>query len=265
MPWEFLAGVDGIKREVEDVVLLLLQHPDMYARVLKGTRGEESSLGANARPKAVLFEGPPGCGKTSMARMMAGRAGVPMVYLPLEAVGSRWYGEGEKLLAKVFELTGKVGGEKGALLFLDEIETLGLSRESEMHEASRRMLSVLLRSIDGVSSSDEIILIGATNRVGDMDRALRSRFDHSVRFALPDAAAREAILQGYTRHLSPRDRKAIARQTDKFSGRDLRDVCEQAERRCAARIIRGLDKDGALPAVEEYIEAAASRRNSGLQ
>jgi SpoVK/Ycf46/Vps4 family AAA+-type ATPase len=197
--------------------------------------------------------------------MMAERAGVPMVYLPLEVVGSRWYGEGEKLLAKVFELTGKVGGEKGALLFLDEIEALGISRDSEIHEASRRLLSVLLRSIDGVSSSDKIILVGATNRVRDMDAALRSRFDHSVKFALPDAAGREAILEGYTRHLSPRDRTAIARLTDAFSGRDLRDICEQAERRCAARIIRGLDVDGALPGVDVYLQAAASRRNSGLQ
>jgi len=111
---------------------------------------------------------------------------------------------------------------------------------------------VLLRSIDGVACSDQLVVVGATNRTGDMDAALRSRFAHAVllrtrvimfriqrwwitstafspqvRFALPGAAAREAILAGLACQLDPRARRELAAQTERFSGRDLRDVCEQ--------------------------------------
>ena len=86
LPWDHLRGVDEIKREVEDSVLLQLTHPSLYAHVLTGTRGP---VGAHSiQPRAVLFQGPPGCGKTSMARMISSKAHVTMVYVPLEAV--RW-------------------------------------------------------------------------------------------------------------------------------------------------------------------------------
>ena len=147
LPWDFLKGVDKIKEEIEDTVMLQLTHPAHYDDVLSGTRGA-SAQGHTNRPRAVLFEGPPGCGKTSMARMMASKTQVSMVYLPLEAVVSKWYGEAEQRLAKVLDLTAELGsadGSKGVLLFLDEIEAVAMSRDSEMHEASRRLLSVLLR------------------------------------------------------------------------------------------------------------------------
>uniref|UniRef100_A0A7S4UPR8 AAA+ ATPase domain-containing protein n=1 Tax=Guillardia theta TaxID=55529 RepID=A0A7S4UPR8_GUITH len=263
--WDYLSGIDDIKQEVEDTIMLLMLHPEKYARVISGTRADSSE---NNRPKAVLFEGPPGCGKTTMARMIANKADIPMIYLPLEAVVSKWYGEAEKRLSSIMDLTGKLADldrNKGALLFLDEIEALAVSRDGEIHEASRRMLSVLLRTIDGFQTKDGLIVIGATNRVGDIDSALRSRFDVSIKFDLPDEQSRKQIVARMTRHLSGLEQQKLAQRMAGFSGRNIRDVCEQAERRWAAKIIRGKAPEDQLPPMEEYISAIQSRINSGLQ
>ena len=180
--------------------MLPLQHAATFNDVVKGTRGGDAKA---AGVRAVLFEGPPGCGKTSMGRMIAAKAGVPLLYVPLEAVVSKWYGEGEKNLARVFALAEQVGRGEGVLLFLDEVEALGMSRDrGEVHEASRRLLSVLLRCVDGFVSADKVIVIGATNRVQDIDNALKSRFDLSLKFDIPGEVARGDIFAQFTKHLS---------------------------------------------------------------
>eukprot|EP00802_Teleaulax_amphioxeia_P012417 Tamp_12459.p1 GENE.Tamp_12459~~Tamp_12459.p1 ORF type:complete len:586 (-),score=90.54 Tamp_12459:52-1599(-) len=265
LPWDFLKGIDPIKEAIEDTVMLQLTNPTSYADVIAGTRG---ASGHTNRPRAVLFEGPPGCGKTSMARMMASRAQLAMVYLPLEAVVSKWYGEAEKRLAKALDLTGQLAsssGGKGVLLFLDEIEAVGMSRDSDMHEASRRLLSVLLRSIDGVQSKEGVLVIGATNRVGDIDAALRSRFDLAITFGLPELETREQIVKGYTHHLMPAQRRQLAQNLEGFSGRNIKEVCEDTERKWAARIVRGQEREKSLPPLSAYLAAAVARAESGLQ
>ncbi|KAK1273878.1 hypothetical protein QJS04_geneDACA018988 [Acorus gramineus] len=123
--WDNIAGYDQQKREIEDTILLF-----------------ESN-----RPRAVLFEGPPGTGKTSCARIIANQAGVPLLYVPLEVVMSKYYGESERLFGKVFSLANEL--PDGAIIFLDEVDSFAATRDSEMHEATRRILSVLLRQIDG--------------------------------------------------------------------------------------------------------------------
>lgn len=100
-----------------------------------------------------------------------------------------------------------------------------MSRDhGDMHEASRRLLSVLLRCIDGFLSAEKVIVIGATNRVGDIDSALRSRFDLSVKFSLPDERQRGAIFALYTRHLSQADQSTLASVSQGFSGRNIKEV-----------------------------------------
>lgn len=108
-------------------------------------------------------------------------------------------------------------------------------------------------------------MIGATNRVGDIDSALRSRFDVSIKFDLPDEQSRKQIVARMTRHLSGLEQQKLAQRMAGFSGRNIRDVCEQAERRWAAKIIRGKAPEDQLPPMEEYISAIQSRINSGLQ
>ncbi|KAG2684373.1 hypothetical protein I3760_10G073900 [Carya illinoinensis] len=164
--WDAIAGYDQQKREIEDTILLALHSPEVYDDIARGTRRKFESN----RPRAVLFEGPPGTGKTSCARVIANQAGVPLLYVPLEVVMSKYYGESERLLGKVFSLANEL--PNGAIIFLDEIDSFAVARDNEMHEATRRILSVLLRQIDGFEQDKKVVVIAATNRKQDLDPAL---------------------------------------------------------------------------------------------
>ena len=135
-----------------------------------------------------------------------------------------------------------------------------------MHEATRRSLSVLLRRLDGFDANTSTVLIAATNRPRDLDAALVSRFELAIKFPLPDDATRRAILALYAKHLSPSDQAALAAQSDGASGRDLRDVCEAAERKWAARRVRNeeVTREQPLPPAEEYATALRRRKDGGL-
>ncbi|KAG1674686.1 hypothetical protein FOA52_007210 [Chlamydomonas sp. UWO 241] len=252
MDWGVLAGYEDQKRQIEDCLLYPLLRPEVFHKLAEATR---TSFASN-RPRAVLFEGPPGTGKTTSARVISSQAAVPLVYVPLEAVLSKWYGESEGLLSKVFKAAEALGG---AIVFFDELDSLGGNRaRGDVHEASRRMLSVLLREMDGFDARRTVV-IGATNRKADLDAALLSRFDMVVTFGLPDEGCRESILARYARHL-PKDQVArLAAATSGLSGRDLRDVAEHTERRWASAIIRGEAREGSLPGISEYMASAAAR------
>eukprot|EP00002_Diphylleia_rotans_P018141 TRINITY_DN3520_c0_g1_i4.p1 TRINITY_DN3520_c0_g1~~TRINITY_DN3520_c0_g1_i4.p1 ORF type:complete len:402 (-),score=69.23 TRINITY_DN3520_c0_g1_i4:882-2087(-) len=112
--WETLAGCEKIKAEVEDHILLALKHPEVFDQISKGTRKyPKSNL-----PKAIMFTGPPGTGKTSTARIIASQTSVPMVYVPLESVVSKYYGEAEKKLGQIFDACGDL---QGSIVFIDEV------------------------------------------------------------------------------------------------------------------------------------------------
>ncbi|XP_057497373.1 uncharacterized protein LOC130782093 isoform X1 [Actinidia eriantha] len=260
--WDNIAGYNQQKRDIEDTILLALQSPEVYDDIAHGTRCKFETN----RPRAVLFEGPPGTGKTSCARVIANQAGVPLLYVPLEVVMSKYYGESERLLGKVFSLANEM--PDGAIIFLDEVDSFAVARDSEMHEATRRILSVLLRQIDGFEQEKKVVVIAATNRKQDLDPALISRFDSMITFGLPDQQTRQEILAQYAKHLTKPELVEFANVTEQMSGRDIRDVCQQAERRWASKIIRGqTHKDaehGSLPPLLEYVESAMDRRRALL-
>ncbi|KEH36940.1 P-loop nucleoside triphosphate hydrolase superfamily protein [Medicago truncatula] len=260
--WDIIAGYEDQKRVIEDTVLLALRSPEVYDDIARGTRHKFESN----RPRAVLFEGPPGTGKTSCARVIANQAGVPLLYVPLEVVMSEFYGKSERLLGKVFSLANNL--PNGAIIFLDEIDSLAASRDNDMHEATRRMLSVLLRQIDGFEQDKKVVVIAATNRKEDLDPALISRFDTMIAFGLPDQQTRQEIASKYAKHLSKAELDELARVAEDMAGRDIRDVCLQAERSWASKIIRGqVSKDGEqanLPPLQEYIACATNRREALL-
>jgi len=169
---------------------------------------------------------------------------------------SKWFGKAEQQLAALFDHCGALGR---CVLFLDELDALAGSRTREIDEASRRMLSVLLRRLDGMESQPGITLVAATNRRTDLDAALLSRFDVRVHFPTPEAAGRADIFGLYAKHLAAREREYLGQVATGLSGRDILDVCRQAENRWVSALIRGDFVEPRLPPVGEY-EAAVRRR-----
>jgi hypothetical protein len=253
--WARVGGYAETKTAVETTVVSPFLHGDVFREVARLARGKPASN----IPRAVLFEGPPGCGKTTMARVVASVAKAPLVYVPIESVMSMYYGESERRLAAMFEQAERY---ERCLFFLDEIDALAGSRDKLMHEATRRVLSVLLRNLQGIAQSDSVLVIGATNRAVDLDRALLSRFNRVVRFELPNAAERAEILRLYASHLAKEHLEALAENSAGKSGRDLEDICGEAERRWAHQLIAG----GAAPTAppfDKYVEALSSKPSEG--
>ena len=253
--WRGLAGYEDQKRQIEENLLLPLRRPDVFDAIAAKTRARYSSN----RPRAILFTGPPGTGKTSSARVIASQAGVPLCYIPLEAIASKWYGESEKKLSEALEIIDS-GFKGGAVIFLDELDSLATTRGNDMHEATRRMLGVLLRFLDGFDQEKRAVVVGATNTPGDLDPALRSRFSANIEFGLPDERCRVEILKQYAQHLSDEDITVLAKATAGFSGRDLRDAAGCAERHWATQIIKGAVAEGSTPGLSTYLEAVRARR-----
>ena len=251
LEWNYLAGYEEAKLEIENTILLALEHPEIYDKITEATRYKPEPN----RPRAVLFEGPPGTGKTTSAKIIAQQVKIPMVYVPLEAIISKWYGEAEKNLGQVFDCCKEIGK---CIIFIDEIDSLAQSREKYMHEATRRMLSVFLRYLDGFDSSESVLVICATNRRSDLDPALQSRFSKVITFPIPDAPSRVAIFRRYARHLTDSQLEILGQGSDGLAGRDIKSICEDAERWWAARMLRGEVSDPHVD-FDLYKEALRSR------
>ena len=219
-----------VKGKIKETIILPLKNPDVYDKIAQMTR----KIFESNRPRAVLFEGSPGVGKTTVARIISGEVNIPLVYVPIESIMSKWYGQSSQNLSKIFEASEEMGG---AIIFLDEIDSLAASRDQNMFEATRRVLSVLLRKLDGIDAATRTITIGATNRTNDLDNALLSRFDQRIFFPLPNTSERAAIFLNYAQHLSDEESNELGKSTESFSGRTIKDICEFAERRWARRIM----------------------------
>lgn len=141
------------------------------------------------------------------------------------------------------------------ILFIDEVDSLATSREQGLHEATRRILSTLLRKIDSFESEQgEVLVICATNRKKDLDPALISRTDISIKFELPDASTRAQIFQRYAKQLEKENLDELGDISVNLSGRDIADICKNAERRWASMYIRKEVTD-LKPSQEVYIAA----------
>ncbi len=255
--WNYIAGYAEAKRKIRESIILPVKNPEIYESVMHMTRKiPESNM-----PRAILFEGPPGVGKTTAAKIIAHESSIPLVYVPVESIMSKWYGESSRNMAEIFDMCELLGG---AVIFLDEIDSLAGSRNQNMFEATRRILSVLLRKIDGMDPAEKTITIGATNRMTDLDPALISRFDQIIKFPYPNQEERAAIFANYARHLTNDECSHLGLKSANLTGRNIKDICEQTERRWVRKIlVRNLET--VPPPFDYYRQSLQIWKNSQAQ
>ncbi len=257
LSFEDIGGYGKIKEQIREAILLPLQNADMIHQIAQMTR----KSGDSSASKAVLFDGPPGVGKTTMARIVAKEAGLPLIYVPLESIMSAYYGESSKRLALIFDLAFHLSDQgKKIILFLDEIDSLAPSRNEKLFEATRRLLSVLLRKIDGIESRLNCLTIGATNRKDDLDQALLSRFETIIKFPYPEKKDIINILSIYAKHLSSQEKERLTEKLVNQAPRFIQSICKKSERIHAGILIKSGMTQATPPSLQTYFEAVTLSR-----
>ena len=216
-----VGGMDEVKGRLEAAFLAPLKNPELVQLYGKSLRG------------GLLLYGPPGCGKTFIARAVAGEMGAQFLPIGLSDVLDMFVGQSERNLHEIFETARR---SAPCVVFLDEVDALGQKRSHLRHSAARGTVNQLLSEMDGLSAENEgVFVLGATNHPWDVDVALRrpGRFDRMVLVLPPDQAARRAILKYHLRNrpIANIDLGELARRTDGYSGADLAHVCETGAER----------------------------------
>ena len=217
-------GLRAVVTRARELLELTLSHSDRLSAI--GTRPI----------KGVLFTGEPGTGKTMLAKIIASETDATFYEISGPEIFSKWYGQSEELLRKLFEAAAE---EDRAIIFFDEIDSVASQRGDESHEVSRRVVAQLLTLMDGFTSTSNVMVIAATNRPQDLDVALRrsGRFDWEIEFPYPDERDREDILKKTARKLStrgPLPHENIARISEGWSAADLAQIWSEAALLAAA-------------------------------
>lgn len=209
-----IGGMEDIKRELYRSVLLPLRHPDIFYRGPKSLRP----------PKGILLHGPPGTGKTMLARALASEVGVPFLSLTASSLESKWWGESPKLIESAFKLAR--GELAPCIVFFDEIDGIGRRRNELDQSCVYSFKTELLRNLDGVDNDADspVMVLACTNAPDSLDPALRRRLPHTVHVGKPDARARYSILRRLLKEEATVDKsvvRAVAQKTEGFTGSDL--------------------------------------------
>lgn len=213
-----IGGMEAMKEEIRMKIILPLQHPEMFAAYGKKVGG------------GVLLYGPPGCGKTHLARATAGEVRATFLAVGISDVLDMWIGQSERNLHAIFE---QARAHRPCVLFFDEVDALGANRTDMLKSGGRHLINQFLNELDGVQDSNEgVLILAATNAPWHLDPAFRrpGRFDRILFVAPPDAVSRAAILRILLKGkpASEVDAEAVARKTESYSGADLRAVVELA-------------------------------------
>jgi transitional endoplasmic reticulum ATPase len=219
--WEDIGGLESVKRELRETVGFPVEHPEMFQKF-----GMEPS-------KGVLFYGPPGCGKTLLAKAIANECQSNFISIKGPELLTMWFGESESNVRDVFD---KARQAAPCVLFFDELDSIAKARGSSLGDAggaADRVINQILTEMDGMGKKKSVFIIGATNRPDIIDPAILrpGRLDQLIYIPLPDLPSRSAILKSVLRK-SPVakdvDLEFIAQHTHGFSGADITEICQRA-------------------------------------
>ncbi len=218
MSFKDVGGMERLKEEIRMKIIHPLEHPEIYQAYGKKIGG------------GILMYGPPGCGKTYLARATAGEVNANFLAVGLHDVLNMYIGQSENNLHELFEMARE---NQPCVLFFDEVDALGASRSDLRHSAGRQLINQFLAEMDGVSASNEgVLILAATNAPWHLDSAFRrpGRFDRIIFVPPPDAEAREGILKIMLKDKPTDDIQyaKIAKKTENFSGADLKAIVDIA-------------------------------------
>ncbi|PWA61945.1 AAA-type ATPase family protein [Artemisia annua] len=216
--WEDIAGLEKAKQALLEMVILPTKRKDLFTGLRRPAKG-------------LLLFGPPGTGKTMLAKAVASESQATFFSISASSLTSKWVGEGEKLVRTLFAVA---VSRQPSVIFMDEIDSVMSARTSNEHDASRRLKSEFLVQFDGVSSNsdDLVIVIGATNKPQELDDAVLRRLVKRIYIPLPDANVRRDLLKhklkGQAFSLPSGELEKLVRDTEGYSGSDLQALCEEA-------------------------------------
>ncbi|OLS27542.1 MAG: VCP-like ATPase [Candidatus Heimdallarchaeota archaeon LC_3] len=213
--WDDVANLVEAKLALREAIILPMARPDLFT-------------GARKPWKGILMFGPPGCGKTYLAKAVASEVDATFFSISAANIVSKWLGEAEKLVKQLYDSARK---EAPSIIFFDEVDSLVSSRGGGENEAMRRVKTQLMQAIEGIGTGDELIVtIGATNLPWELDPAMRRRFEKRIMITLPDEEARSIMFKIHTRgvELDAIDFDMLGKLSVGFSAADIALICREA-------------------------------------
>jgi len=229
--YEEVGGLRGEIKVMREIVELPLRHPELFARL-----GVEPHSG-------ILLYGPPGCGKTLLAKVLASESEANMFSINGPEIMNKYYGETEARLRDIFK---EAKENSPSIIFIDEIDAIAPKREEAYGDVEKRVVAQLLALMDGLTERGNVIVLGATNRPDSVDPALRrpGRFDREMEISVPNADGRLEVLQIHTRGMPIGDDvelKILASELHGYTGADMKSLCREAAMKSIRRYLPKID------------------------